>query len=307
MNRVGALGRGESVWLSEFIAACAGSYADILPEGDDRAFLLKLRQAHRTALETHGWDGAWYRRAYFDDGAPLGTSAGDACQIDLIAQAWAVLAGLGAGRCRAAMDAAWARLVDEEHGIIRLLDPPFGADGPDPGYIRGYPAGIRENGAQYTHAACWYLLALIRLGDAGRAHRVLHMLLPTTHADTPDKARRYRVEPYVLAGDIYAMPGQAGRGGWTWYTGSAAWLMVCLLELMGFERRGDRVRLSALLGDWPEASITLRHGKSTYNLASRRDVRAVTLDGVPVEGGFISLVDDALTHEALFPPRDTAP
>ncbi|MBR7187927.1 MAG: hypothetical protein IKD53_05175, partial [Clostridia bacterium] len=202
------------------------------------------------------------------------------------------------------LDAAWTQLVDEGNGLIRLLDPPFdGTGGLDPGYLRGYPPSVRENGAQYTHGACWLLLALIRAGDAGRAHRALRMLLPLCRADTPEKALRYRVEPYVTAADICALPGKEGRGGWTWYTGSAAWLYVCILELLGYERRGDRVRLRALLGEWPEVRMTLRFGGSTYRLTCDRRARRVEMDGRAVEEAFIRLVDDGGVHEATFPAR----
>ena len=300
MNRVGSGGRGESVWLSMFLAAAAEDYAEICPDAADAAALRALACRHRAAVERFGWAGGWYLRAFDDDGASLR-------QLDLIAQAWAVLSGLDEARARAAVDAARARLVDEANGIIRLLDPPFAPEDPDPGYIRGYPGGVRENGAQYTHAACWLLLALIRLGDADRAHGTLRMLLPPRHADTPEKAERYRVEPYVMAGDICALPGQEGRGGWTWYTGSAAWLYMCVLELLGYERRGDRVRLRALLGKWPEASVTLRFGKSAYRLVCKKDAREVTLDGHAIPGDFITLTDDGGTHEAVFPPRVSEP
>ena len=303
MNRVGAQGRGESVWLSEFLVACAEAYAGVAPE-TDRLELMEMAARHRAAVEACGWDGAWYRRAFADDGTPLGSAASKACRIDLIAQAWAVLAGLDGDRCAAALDAAWTQLVDEGNGLIRLLDPPFdGTGGLDPGYLRGYPPGVRENGAQYTHGACWLLLALIRAGDAGRAHRALRMLLPPCRADTPEKALRYRVEPYVTAADICALPGKEGRGGWTWYTGSAAWLYVCILELLGYERRGDRVRLRALLGEWPEVRMTLRFGGSTYRLTCDRRARRVEMDGRAVEEAFIRLVDDGGVHEATFPAR----
>ena len=303
MNRVGSGGRGESVWLSMFIAACADDYAEICPDAADAARLRELAARHRSAVEAHGWDGEWYRRAYNDEGIPLGSRLSGGCQIDLIAQAWAVLAGLDDARSRRAVDAAWSRLVDENLGVIRLMDPPFGPNDPDPGYIRAYPGGVRENGAQYTHGACWLLLALIRLGDGERAHRALRMLLPPYHSDSPESARRYRVEPYVMAGDVYTLPGQAGRGGWTWYTGSAAWLYGAVLALLGYERRGDEARLCALLGPWEEVSITVNFGGTAYRLVSARNVDRVTLDGSAVTGDTIRLVDDGKAHEARFPAR----
>ncbi|MBR1822089.1 MAG: glycosyl transferase, partial [Clostridia bacterium] len=303
MDRVGAAGRGESVWLTQFAVACADAYRETAPDAGDQAWLEALARRLRIAIEVNGWDGGWYLRAYDDDGAPLGSANNGECRIDAISQAWAVLAGLDGARCRMAMDAAWENLADGRLGLIRLLTPPFEGRGSDPGYIRAYPAGVRENGGQYTHGALWLLLALIRLGDARRAHRALQMLLPTSHSDTPERARVYRVEPYVMAADVYDRPGAEGRGGWTWYTGSAAWMYVCVLELLGYERRGDRVRLNALLGDWPRASVTVPFGGSRYRLTCARSAVRVTLDGAGVEGDFIRMVDDGRSHEAVFPPR----
>lgn len=303
MNRVGHLGRGESVWLSEFLAACADRYAEICPVEADAVWLRGLARRHRGAVELYGWDGQWYLRAFTDDGTPLGSADGACCRIDLIAQAWAELCGLSPDRCHSALDAAWDMLADERHGILRLLTPPFDGGDLDPGYIRGYPGGIRENGAQYTHAACWFLLALIHSGDADRAHRLLHMLLPPNHADTSDKVKRYRVEPYVMAADVYDLDDQKGRGGWTWYTGSASWMYMGVLMLLGYERRGDRVRLCALLGHWPEVSVTLRHGNSRYRLICDQEYDRVTLDGRVTGEDDIALIDDGRDHEAHFPPR----
>ncbi len=306
MNRVGARGRGESVWLSQFAVACAARYRAVAPVEADRVWLWRLGEELRGAVEAHGWDGGWYLRAYADDGRALGGAGSPECRIDAISQAWAVLAGLDGARCRRAMDAAWAQLADEEKGIIRLLTPPFEGNGPDPGYIRGYPPGVRENGGQYTHGALWLLLALIRMGDGARAHRALRMLLPFNHSDSPEGARRYRVEPYVMAADVYDHPAMRGRGGWTWYTGAAGWMHTCILELLGFERRGDRVRLGALLGDWPRASVTLPFGGSRYRLTCDRKAVRVTLDGREVEDDSIVMVDDGRVHEAVFPPRITS-
>ena len=305
MNRVGAEGRGESVWLSQFLSACATLYAGIAPAEEDRAWLTALSAQMNAAVEEFGWDGRWYLRAWTDEGTPLGSDGAASCRIDLISQAWAVLAGLDAERCAQAMDSAWAQLVDEQAGIIRLLTPPFDVDGEDPGYIRGYPPGVRENGGQYTHAACWFLLALARQGDM-RAHRALRMLLPTSHADTEAAVARYRVEPYVVAADIYGEAPHTGRGGWTWYTGAAGWLMRAVQELLGYERRGDCVRMNALLGDWPEVAVEIRFGKSVYRLVCRKGVGKTSLDGKAVEGPYVRMTDDGKAHEVLFPPRAPA-
>jgi len=303
MNRVGAAGRGESVWLTQFAIACAERYRRVAPAEADRVWLWRMGETLRQAVEAHGWDGGWYLRAWDDDGMPLGGAKGRECRIDAIAQAWAVLAGLDAERCRMAMDAAWTRLVDGDAGIIRLLTPPFDGLGPDPGYIRAYPPGVRENGGQYTHGALWLLLALIRQGDGVRAHRALQMLLPYNHADGPEKAMTYRVEPYVMAADVYDRPGMRGRGGWTWYTGSAGWMYSAILALLGYERRGDAVRLNALLGDWPAVAVTVPFGHSRYRLTCDRQTRRATLDGRAVEGDFIRMTDDGKEHEARFPGR----
>lgn len=302
MNRIGHRGRGESVWLTEFLTVCAEEYAPFAKDSVDQDWLVSLSDWLKAAVEESGWDGSWYLRAYADDGTAIGSAGNETCRIDAISQAWAVLARLNAARCAQAMDSAWELLADEKTGIIRLLTPPFDGKEFDPGYISGYPKGVRENGAQYTHAACWLLLALIRMGDEKRAHRALEMLLPQSHADTPEKALVYRVEPYVVAADIYDGE-HPGRGGWTWYTGSASWLYLCILEMLGFERQGNRVRMCALLGDWPEASVTAQCGEARYRLISRRDAREITLDGEAVSGEWIEMQDDGREHEAVFPPQ----
>ena len=304
MNRVGARGVGESVWLTEFWVACAEKYMEVCPETTDAAWLDAQRQRFRTALEAHAWDGQWYLRAYADSGECLGSAQSSCCQIDLVSQAWAVLAKLDDARCKLAVDAAWTRLADEKLGLIRLLTPPFTGEGFDPGYIAAYPPGIRENGAQYTHGACWIICALARMGDAVRAHAALRMLLPINHSDSRTAADIYRVEPYVMAADVYTDRLHPGRGGWTWYTGSAAWMQLALQEILGLEKRGNAVRMNALLGDWPFARAKMRCGAARYTLETRRGVERITLDGTPVEGDYIELVDDGREHLALFPPRN---
>lgn len=303
MNRVGAQGLGESVWLTQFLAVCAADYARIAPDPEDCAWLSELNARLCAAVEAHGWDGQWYLRAYADTGEKLGSRESEACKIDLISQTWAVLAGLDADRSRSAMDAAWEHLVDADLGTIALLAPPFDGAGFDPGYIAAYPPGVRENGAQYTHGACWMLMALARMGDEARAHRVLSMLIPVNHAQNQQDADRYRVEPYVMAADIYTDAAHAGRGGWTWYTGSAAWMLMAIMELLGFERCGSRVRMKSLLGDWPEAAILLRFGSSRYHLICRAGADSIELDGRSIPGEWIEMIDDGRDHSAIFPPR----
>jgi len=303
MNRIGIEGRGESIWLTEFLAACAADYAQVAPNQEDRAWLCALNERLCGAVEQHGWDGGWYLRAYADDGSVQGGKESSCCRIDAISQAWAVLAGLDERRCAAAMDAAWKQLADENYGLIRLLTPPYDGRGFDPGYIAAYPPGVRENGAQYTHGACWLALALVRMGDAERAHRAIEMLLPLNHARTKEQADLYRVEPYVMAADICTSDAHMGRGGWTWYTGSAAWMLMLLYALLGLEKRGNRVRLNALLGDWEQAAITLPFGSAAYTLICRRDAASVSLDGAPVQDDYIEMQDDGRQHSAVFPPR----
>ena len=186
--------------------------------------------------------------------------------------------------------------------MIRLLTPPFEGREGDPGYLAAYPPGIRENGAQYTHAACWLACALARMNDA-RSHRAIELLLPLNHAKDKTSAEIYRVEPYVMAADVYTDEDHAGRGGWSWYTGSAAWMLMAILEILGYERRGNRVRLHALLGEWDSASVNVRFGSSSYKLICLKEARAVTLDGLLMEGDFIEMQDDGKAHAAVFPPR----
>ena len=303
MNRVGVQGRGESVWLSQFLSVAAERYARVAPDEADRAWLNALAAQMNAAVEEFGWDGSWYLRAYMDDGTPLGSAAGDACRIDALSQAWAAFAGLDAQRVRAALDAAWEHLVDEQNGLCRLLTPPFDGRGVDPGYIRAYPPGVRENGGQYTHGACWLALAYARTGQARRAWKLLTMLCPANHARTRAQADRYRVEPYVIAADVYAQEPHVGRGGWTWYTGAASWYILSALELVGYEREGDRVRLCAPADAAPAPEVRLRFGTSLYRLVCRADAEAIELDGAPVAGDAVHLVDDGREHEAVFPPR----
>ncbi len=305
MNRVGG-GGGESVWLGQFLIVAAEDYAAVCPDPEARSELLEHAAAMRRAVEESGWDGAWYRRAFYGDGTPLGSAQSEGgCRIDLIAQCWAVAARLDRNRCAQAMDSAWQALYDPEHRLIKLLTPPLDDAARDPGYIARYPAGVRENGGQYTHAACWAVMAFALLGDAARAWAALEALLPANHAFTAEGALTYRVEPYVIAADVYGEAPFAGRGGWTWYTGAAGWLCRAAVRyLLGYERRGNRARLSALIRPGKaEAGLTVRMGASVYRLRCLREQEGVTLDGRPVDGEYIELVDDGRRHEALFPAR----
>ncbi|WP_414899806.1 GH36-type glycosyl hydrolase domain-containing protein [Rhizobium cremeum] len=298
MNRVGAKGQGESVWLGWFLAATLKSFLIYAEEREDKdrvsrwtAHLATLSEA----LETAGWDGDYYRRGYFDDGTPLGSKDSQECRIDSIAQSWSVLSGQGKPeRTVKALDAAVSELVDEEAGIVRLFTPPFAKSPLDPGYIKAYPPGVRENGGQYTHAAIWLGLALARAGRASDAWRCFEILNPVNHARDAEAAERYRVEPYVVAADVYGGEAYLGRGGWTWYTGSAGWLYRFAVEgLLGISRKGNFLFVRPVLPpEWKtfEATVTIDETAYAIVVERRGDAAyAVTINGKKVadpEKGF---------------------
>ncbi len=305
MNRVGHKGIGESIWLTEFMIVVLEKYAPLCDEKTKEEFSV-LASRLREAVELHGWDGKWYRRAYMDDGTMLGSAQSiGGCRIDSLSQSWAVLAGLSRDRVKTAMNEAEKQLIDRESGIIKLLTPPFDGESPDPGYIRGYPPGVRENGGQYTHAACWMVIALAELGLGDKAWEAFFMLLPCTHSDSEEKALTYRVEPYVIAADIYGEAPHIGRGGWTWYTGAAGWMVrAAYVHLMGLKIHGKYATLNALLPlTWDEAGVTLRVGQSTYILTAKRSCGSPLLDGAPLSPEGVALMDDGLVHQAVFPVR----
>ncbi|MEJ7731259.1 MAG: hypothetical protein WKG00_18850 [Polyangiaceae bacterium] len=272
MNRVGEGGRGESVWMAWFLAATCKAFAPLArARGDAQrvAWCEAQIERLRRAVEEHAWDGAWYRRAYFDDGTPMGTKDAAECRIDAIAQSWAVISGIGdPERARRAMRSTEEHLVRDAEEMVLLFTPPFEHSVPNPGYVQSYPAGLRENGGQYTHGVLWSALATAMLGDGDRAHAMLRMLGPVSHGDTPEEVERYAVEPYVVAADVYAAEGLMGRGGWTWYTGSASWLYRITLEaLLGIVRRGDKLRIAPVIPRaWPGFEVRYRHGASTWRI-----------------------------------------
>ena len=308
MNQVGAEGKGESVWNGWFMLATLREFAGLAEQRGDAARAAWCREraeALRRALEEHAWDGGWYRRAYFDDGTPLGSAQNDECQIDSIAQSWAVISGAGdPERARQAMVAVEERLVRDADRMILLFAPPFDRGSLEPGYIKGYVPGIRENGGQYTHAATWVVLATALLGRGERALELFGLLNPVRHAATPEEVTRYMVEPYVMAADVYGAPPHTGRGGWTWYTGAAGWLYRVGLEaILGFRRRGDRLKIEPCVApDWPRYELTYRHRSATYHIivenaaGTGRGVRAVTVDATDVPDGEITLMDDGKAH-----------
>jgi cellobiose phosphorylase len=311
MNKVGAHGKGESVWNGWFFVAVLKAFTELAGRrGDTRraAWCRERAEALRAALEAHAWDGAWYRRAYFDDGTPLGSAQNDECQIDAIPQAWAVISGAAdTARAQRAMAAVEERLVRPEGKLIQLFDPPFDRGALQPGYIKGYVPGIRENGGQYTHAATWVVLAVALQGRGDRALELWNMLNPIYHATTSAEVQRYKVEPYVVCADVYGVPPHTGRGGWTWYTGSASWLYRVALEaILGFRLAGDALRVEPCVPSrWPGYEITYRHQSATYRIrvenaaATGRGVRSVTVDGRPVEDDAVPLRDDGREHDVL--------
>jgi cyclic beta-1,2-glucan synthetase len=326
MNRVGIQGKGESVWLAWFLATTLKAFAEQADSRGDVAIAAQFRGQAATylmAVEQHGWDGEWYRRAYFDDGTPIGSRTNEECRIDSIAQSWSVISGeagrrgsrdvsgaagqrgSGAERRRVAMNSLEKYLVRENARLIMLLTPAFDKTEKDPGYIKGYLPGVRENGAQYTHAALWAVLATALQGNGNRAFELYQMINPLTHARTPEEVEVYKVEPYVVAADVYTAEGQLGRGGWTWYTGSASWMYRVGLEgILGFTKRGDRLFIEPRApASWSGYSIEYRYGKSVYVIVVHNEdgisggAVEITIDGAPSADGSIRLEDDGARHE----------
>ena len=318
MNLVGIDDKGESVWLAFFLIAVLKRFAPLAQARDDAA-LAALCEGDAAMLkvkvEASAWDGAWYQRAWFDDGTPLGSAANTECQIDSIAQSWSVISGAAPPeRARTAMASLERRLVRSDARIVRLLDPPFDVSRPSPGYIQGYVPGVRENGGQYTHGAIWAPLAFAVMGDAERAWQLFAMLNPIRHGDSEKHAAVYKTEPYVVAGDVYAIAPHVGRGGWSWYTGSAGWMYQLLVEwLLGLQRSGSRLSLRPLLpSGWPGFELYYRFESTTYEIAVRAaaatEAAVLTVDGVKSPGNLVALVDDGAVHHVLLTvPRAASP
>jgi cellobiose phosphorylase len=306
MNLVGRSGKGESVWLGFFLYAVLARFSEIALLHGDPSFAERCRKEAeqvRGNIEEHGWDGEWYRRAYFDDGSPLGSAGNPECRIDSIAQSWAVLSGAGdAERSRTAMDAVDRLLVQRDHKLVQLLDPPFDTSDLDPGYIKGYVPGVRENGGQYTHAAVWTAMAFAALGDNSRAWELLTMINPINHARSPEETAIYKGEPYVAAADVYAAPPHIGRGGWTWYTGSAGWMYRLIVEsLLGLRLETDKLRFEPCLpGDWETFKVHYQFRETMYHITvvqlGDNSGEIVIVDGVKQGGKALSLVDDRQEH-----------
>ena len=318
MSRIGVEGRGESVWMGFFLHLTIDGMLPICRQRGDQG-RVEAYAAHqkrlRAALDSAGWDGQWFRRAYFDDGTPLGTADATECRIDALVQAWSVLSGAADLKKQTqAIDAVEQHLVDRQAGMIRLLTPPFDVAEPDPGYIRGYVPGVRENGGQYTHGVLWYVRALAEMGRGSRAVELLEMLTPIRHTRTPDEVATYQAEPYVVAADVYGEPPHVGRAGWTWYTGSAGWMSrVAVESIMGLSVwQGRELRLNpSISAAWPKCRLIYRPaGKSSsYEIeivnprGRERGVRSASLDGAPLsvaEGiATVPLADDGRVHRVV--------
>jgi cyclic beta-1,2-glucan synthetase len=310
MNMVGHDGRGESVWLGWFLHIVLAAMAPIAEARGERPRAERWRSHMknlRRALERHGWDGDWYRRAFFDDGTPLGSAVNDECRIDSIAQSWSVLSGAAnPPHARRAMAAMEEYLVRRGDGLVLLFTPPFEHSHVDPGYVRGYLPGVRENGGQYTHGAVWSILAFAALGDGDRAGELFSIVNPINHASTRAGVHRYKVEPYVLAADVYSEPPHVGRGGWTWYTGSAGWMYQAGIEsILGLRLRGATLVIEPCIPRaWPRFEAVFSYHSSRYEIEVENPhgvnsgIASATLDGLALAGpgATIPLADDKSVH-----------
>jgi cyclic beta-1,2-glucan synthetase len=311
MNLVGAEGKGESVWLAWFLCELLQGMAE-LSDGQQLPELSRSYQEERYALiqrvEQAGWDGEWYLRGTFDNGSPLGSTRNEEARIDSLPQSWAWLSGAADPvRADQALESAWQQLVRQDEGLVLLFEPPFNTSEPSPGYIKGYPPGVRENGGQYTHAALWLAMAMARKGDGERAVQLLRLLNPIEHARDAAAAWHYGVEPYVVAADVYRLTGRVGQGGWSWYTGSAAWMYRAWIEeILGLEVRGEQLRINPVIpGTWPGFSLSYRHGETLYAVkvenpqGCERGVAWVEMDGQRVAGGVIPLERSLVKHQVI--------
>ena len=311
MNKIGQGGLGESVWLGWFMGAVLKGFAPICRMMEDAQSAEKYAESAdriAQAIEENAWDGEWYQRAYFDDGKPLGSKLNDECKIDSIAQSWAVISGEGdPGREATAMVSMDKHLVDRENGIIKLFSPPFDRGELEPGYIKGYLPGVRENGGQYTHAAAWAIMAWAMLGDGDKAWEYFELINPITHTRNARECSRYKLEPYVIAADVYAAHPNSGRGGWSWYTGSASWIYKTGLEdMLGFRKNGDTLTIDPCISrKWAEYAIQYRYINTLYKISVHnpegvsKGIVRISLDGNAIEGDTIRLVDDGAVHDVV--------
>jgi cyclic beta-1,2-glucan synthetase len=305
---VGVEGKGESVWLAWFLIDVVGRFTEVMEQagmGEHVASYRKEAERLAEAVEKEAWDGDWYRRGYFDDGTPLGSLKNREAWIDSLPQSWAVLSGAAdRERARQALESAYEHLVPNNEKLVLLFTPPFDKTEKSPGYIQAYPPGVRENGGQYTHGALWLAMAFARLGDGEKSHALLSMLNPIEHAREPEDVARYVVEPYVVAADIYRLPGRVGQGGWTWYTGSAGWMYRAWLEeVLGVKVCGNTMRIDPVLpSSWDKVGVRYRHGKALYEITIENPdglnggVAWVEVDGRRLEDSAIALEKALIKH-----------
>jgi cyclic beta-1,2-glucan synthetase len=311
MNLVGAGGKGESVWLAWFLCDLLQGMATLsglLHEPEQEQAYKEDRSALMRRVELAGWDGEWYLRGTFDDGSPLGSAANSEAKIDSLPQSWAWLSGAAdPERADQALESAWRHLVCQDDGMVLLFAPPFDTSTPSPGYIKGYPPGVRENGGQYTHAALWLAMAMARKGDGERATDLLRMLNPIEHARDAESVWLYGTEPYVVAADLYRLPGRVGQGGWSWYTGSAAWMYRAWIEeILGLKIQNGQMQLNPVIpGSWPGFSLSYRHGEAIYAVqvenphGCEQGVAWVEMDGQRVADGVILLERGLVKHQVV--------
>jgi len=306
MDKVGNKGAGESVWLAFFLYDILRRFTETANAYGDHFFAeicATEADSLQTRIETAGWDGTWYKRAYFDDGTPLGSHENKECRIDAVSQSWAVLSGAASDkRAVMAMTSLEEKLVRKDLKLIQLLDPPFNSKGLNPGYIKGYVPGVRENGGQYTHAAIWALMAFARLGQREKVWQMLELIHPINHSDDDESMGIYKVEPYVMVADVYANESHKGMGGWTWYTGSAGWMYQFILgSLMGLDRQSDSLSFKPCFpSDWPSIQLTYRHGRSEYRITVFQvfdgSPSRWKMDDLQGSGNTIKLADDGQIH-----------
>lgn len=311
MDKVGIKGRGESVWLGWFLYTVLNRFIPICLAREDVERAERYKKTAEellSAIEGHGWDGGWYRRAFFDDGTPLGSESNAECRIDSISQSWSVISGGGRKeRVHAAMRAVRHYLIDEEAGLIKLLSPPFDQSPLEPGYIKGYLPGVRENGGQYTHAAAWTIMAFARLGEGNQAWKLFNLINPVNHTRTYLDTATYKCEPYVMAADVYTVPPHTGRGGWTWYTGSSSWVYrTGIGEILGFNRNGKFMTINPCIPEeWPGYKIEYKFGRTLYRIEVenpqriQKGIRKVLLDDREIEDNVIPLTDDEKEHHVV--------
>ncbi|UAY53560.1 GH36-type glycosyl hydrolase domain-containing protein [Ferruginibacter albus] len=311
MDKVGEHGKGESVWLAFFLYDILLKFIKVAQSKNDTAFADKCREQAeqlKKNIHEHAWDGEWYRRAYFDDGTPLGSNENDECKIDSIAQSWSVLSKAGEpDKAIKAMDSAYKHLVKKEEKIIQLFNPPFDKSAINPGYIKGYVPGVRENGGQYTHAAIWLIMAFASLKEKQKAWELLQLVNPVNHGSTKEEIATYCVEPYVIAADVYAEPLHKGRGGWTWYTGSAGWMYQLITEyFLGIKKEGNKLLINPCIPpDWPSIKIRYRFGDTVYDIKVEQahqgngtTATKIFVDNQELKDNCIPLADDHVTHNA---------